>query len=294
LRDSLCPGYRPDGRVGPGHPAGLGPGDDSCCNSARHPPRKRGTQYAAASRSIATALEYWVSRSSPAMTVVVTQPDELQTCVRGPAARCARAVGKNFPPRRAWGMPGAQCAGSLACEWVVKTCTRVFTAVAPESPGIPARNGFTAYFALSPAIGLFATVASRIKVLSSPVEPNEPPQDLTPASRCQDHTTSPYADFFHPCQSHRAACRAEASAKPGEKKQRRRLACLKSLTESNPPCDLSHAQRCRVHRISSRVRDDRDTPLLWDETARLIEAISEKRKWNIFRYGTGQGKSHQI
>src|SRR5580658_4017720 len=31
-----------------------------------------------------------------------------------------------------------------------KTCTRVFTAVAPESPGIPARNGFTVYFALSP------------------------------------------------------------------------------------------------------------------------------------------------
>ena len=32
-----------------------------------------------------------------------------------------------------------------------------------------------------------------LKVLSSPVEPNEPPQDLTPASRRQDHTTSPYA-----------------------------------------------------------------------------------------------------
>ena len=35
----------------------------------------------------------------------------------------------------------------------------------------------------------------------------------------------------------------------------------------------SHAQRCRVHRISSRVRDDRDTPLVWDETAALIEVI---------------------
>src|SRR5436190_2631689 len=37
--------------------------------------------------------------------------------------------------------------------------------------------------------GSFATVVSRIKVLSGPVEPNEPPQDLTPASRRQDHTT---------------------------------------------------------------------------------------------------------
>src|SRR6201991_4255882 len=33
------------------------------------------------------------------------------------------------------------------------------------------------------------------------------------------------------------------------------------------------ARRCRVHRIPSRVRDDRDTPLMWDETARLIEVI---------------------
>jgi hypothetical protein len=31
-----------------------------------------------------------------------------------------------------------------------------------KSPGIPARNGFTAYFVISPAIGFLATVASRI------------------------------------------------------------------------------------------------------------------------------------
>src|SRR5258708_28339556 len=39
------------------------------------------------------------------------------------------------------------------------------------------------------------------------------------------------------------------------------------------PALASHAQRCRVHRISSRVRDDRDTPLLWDETAAVIKFI---------------------
>ena len=33
-------------------------------------------------------------------------------------------------------------------------------------------------------------------------------------------------------------------------------------------------QRClRVHRIPPRVRDDRDTPLWWDETAQLIVLI---------------------
>jgi hypothetical protein len=36
--------------------------------------------------------------------------------------------------------------------------TRVVT-VAPESPGIPARNGFTAYIVLSPVTGFLATVA---------------------------------------------------------------------------------------------------------------------------------------
>jgi hypothetical protein len=35
-----------------------------------------------------------------------------------------------------------------------------------------------------------------------------------------------------------------------------------------------------VHRISSRVRDDRDTPLVWDETAGLVarKLISENQK----------------
>jgi hypothetical protein len=44
------------------------------------------------------------------------------------------------------------------------------------------RDGFTAYFVLSPVNGFLATVASRIL-----------PQSLTPAPRRQDHTTSPYA-----------------------------------------------------------------------------------------------------
>jgi hypothetical protein len=39
-------------------------------------------------------------------------------------------------------MPGAQCTRSLVCAQWCKKCTRVFTAEAPESPGIPARNGF--------------------------------------------------------------------------------------------------------------------------------------------------------
>jgi hypothetical protein len=46
-----------------------------------------------------------------------------------------------------------------------------------------------------------------------------------------------------------------------------------------------------VHRIPPRVRDDRDTPLWWDETARTYEVIWVRRNGNIFANGTGQPKS---
>jgi hypothetical protein len=35
---------------------------DACSTTGRHTPRKRGIQYAAASRSITYALEYWIIR----------------------------------------------------------------------------------------------------------------------------------------------------------------------------------------------------------------------------------------
>jgi hypothetical protein len=51
---------------------------------------------------------------------------------------------------------------------------------------IPAflRNGFTAYFVLSPENGSFASVAAREAL---------PLPDLAPAPRRPNHTTSPYA-----------------------------------------------------------------------------------------------------
>jgi hypothetical protein len=56
----------------------------------------------------------------------------------------------------------------------------------------------------------------------------------------------------------------------------------------------SHAQRCRVHRIPPRVRDDRDTPLLGDETARDIVLIWVRRNGNIFQNGAGPLESNCI
>ena len=80
-------------------------------------------------------------------------------------------------------MPGAQCTRSLVCEVVVQDAHEYSQRSHRKSPGIPARNGFTAYVELSPAIGLFCHRRLR-KLL---------PADLTPASRRQDHTTSPSA-----------------------------------------------------------------------------------------------------
>jgi hypothetical protein len=48
--------------------------------------------------------------------------------------------------------------------------TRVTTST-PESPGIPARNGFNAYVVLSPVTGLFCHRRLRIKFCLSPVGP---------------------------------------------------------------------------------------------------------------------------
>ena len=70
-------------------------------------------------------------------------------------------------------MPGAQCTRSLACK--IKKHTSVVTTVTPEITRHSPRNGFTAYFALSPAIGLVVTViCASSRRLDASVEASEP------------------------------------------------------------------------------------------------------------------------
>ena len=154
-------------------------------------------------------------------------------------------------------MPGAQCTRSLVCAWCSEYAHEYSQRGHRNRPAFPHAMVLTVYFELSPAIGCFATVASRIKVLSGPVGPNEPPQDLTPASRRQDHTISPSASAPSSCVPEFA--HGEQSAL--------RFACTPDAA-------------C-VHRISSRVRDDRDTPLVWDETVAdmLVIWVDKKRKY---------------
>src|SRR3954454_5590385 len=89
---------------------------------------------------------------------------------------CARVV-QEVRPRRAWGMPGAD---APAASHANKKAYELVTTGKAGLPGIPARDGFTVSFVISPVIGLLVTVA----LLA---------QSLTPASRRQNHTTSPSA-----------------------------------------------------------------------------------------------------
>src|SRR6266478_7542529 len=85
--------------------------------------------------------------------------------------------------QRAQGMPGAQCARSLACE-MKKAHERSHRRYTPASPGIPYAMVLTVSFALSPVTGLVCHRRRR----------KLPFANLTPASGHQDHTTSPSAD----------------------------------------------------------------------------------------------------
>jgi hypothetical protein len=174
--------------------------------------------------------------------------NDAQTHVRHLAARCARdfAVSSAQRGRGERRMPVAPAA---SCALVVVERTRVTTST-PESPGVPARNGFNGFLRALPGDrALLPPLPCGLKVLSNPVEPNEPPQDLTPASRRQDHTTSPSASsavVLHAANRSRRAIR---------------------------PALASHAQHCCVHRTPPRVRDDHDTPLWWGGMATVLDLI---------------------
>jgi hypothetical protein len=77
-------------------------------------------------------------------------------------------------------MPDARCTRSLACS---KKTRELVTTGSPESPGIPCAMVLTVSFVLSPVIGLLSPSPPRSLLL----------KNLTPASRRQDHTTSPSA-----------------------------------------------------------------------------------------------------
>src|SRR6202795_3868292 len=77
-----------------------------------------------------------------------------------------------LPPHGGRGECRVPVAPAASCALVVIERTRVTTST-PESPDIPARNGFTAYVVLSPVTGLFCHRRLRIKLCLSPVGPTQ-------------------------------------------------------------------------------------------------------------------------
>ena len=113
------------------------------------------------------------------------QAPRRQYSSRDLAAPGARVVQEPLAPkgRGECRVPVAPAASCAKC----RKHTSVVTTVAPEHPAFPHAMVLTASFALSPVIGLFCH--RRPKKLAS--------ENLTPASRRQDHTTSPSASQAH-------------------------------------------------------------------------------------------------
>jgi hypothetical protein len=103
-----------------------------------------------------------------------------------PRSRCAKrpSCARTVRPKRAWGMPGALCTRSLVCQVVVQNAHEYSQRSHRKSPGIPARNGFNGFLRTLPGDRLFLPPSLPRSLLL---------ENLTPASRRQDHTTSPSA-----------------------------------------------------------------------------------------------------
>jgi hypothetical protein len=89
-------------------------------------------------------------------------------------------------------MPGARRTRSLACKNKTKH-TSIVTTVTPEITRHSPRNGFTVSFVLSPVIGLVCHRHLRIWRVKTRLG-SHTSANLTPASRRQNHTTSPSAE----------------------------------------------------------------------------------------------------
>jgi hypothetical protein len=130
------------------------------------------------------------------------------------------------------------------------------------TPGLPCAMVLTAYGALSPATNSSCHRHRRI----GHGEARSGPQRLRrldTSNGCQDHTVLPSA----------------ASA------VRPRALIAHRLLRTRPAI-MSRARRCRVHRIPSRVRDDRETPLVGDGTAGLVEVFpSSWEQENFCKWG---------
>src|SRR6266478_1124704 len=128
-------------------------------------------------------------------------------------------------------------APAASCALLLVERTRATTST-PESPGIPARNGFNGFLRALPGDRAVLPPSSADMFLSKPGWADLNSANLTPASGCQDHTTSPYAATSF---------------------VRSLLIAHKSF---NSPCNpVARKTLPRPPHPMPNVRDDRETPL---------------------------------
>src|ERR1700716_2598088 len=89
----------------------------------------------------------------------------------------------NHSPKKTEGVGNAGCPMHPQPRMQSRKHTSVVTTGPPEKPGIPARNGFNGFLRALPGDRAFLSPSSADMVSAN----------LTPASRRQDHTTSPSA-----------------------------------------------------------------------------------------------------
>jgi hypothetical protein len=126
----------------------------------------------------------------------------------------------------------------------------------------------TVSFVISPVIGLCCHRRLANMAGPRPVGPTSPPQNLTPASRRQDHTTSPSVAPSFVC-------------------------ALRDRSRVGPrPAITIARRRCRVHRIPCPTSVTiAKRPFVWDGMAGVLELI-----WAVgeAEYFSGRGWTTQI
>ena len=143
-------------------------------------------------------------------------------------------------------MPGARCTRGLVCN-SAREVTHTSIQVQSEHSGIPCAMVLR-LMARSPWRRIpLASIAGELAALEAR-SGFANLRRLDTSHGCQDHTVLPYASAPFV------------------------LRAVRSLTDK-PPCNHARARRCRVHHIPSRVRDDRDTPLLPGWMAERIAVI---------------------
>src|ERR1035437_1040697 len=190
----------------------------------------------------------------------------------------------NLSPNRGRGERRVPAAPAASCAKVEST--RVSHHRYPGSPGVPARNGFNGLFRALPGDRAFLSPSSADMACQNPVGPTclrgvdagveaSGPHDFA----VRDPSTPKASTGIVPVRrSFGEGGTAPFVSAP--------------LTAHGKPALQSRlrAQRCRVHRIPPRVRDDRDTPLKWGGTAGVIDLIWVRRKLK-YRFDLGQAKT---